>query len=225
MNDTLAYLHKDKKDDDDSILDLGMDSSEHYKTYTTSETFDTHHIYLSDSIANAHGYASLAHKLRSMKDRSLVKMYLACYGGDVAGGLQLINAIKDSPAQVIMVVDTPCYSMASLLALSGDALIMNPDTFLMFHNYGAIVGGKGGALLEQLHNEDRWLTRSNDRICSPFLTKKELASLVKDQDLYIHWDDPSLALRLHRHFPRVYPKPLKVGKAHKNFEIEIEVDK
>lgn len=63
--------------------------------------------------------------------------HLAGVGGNVETAFELINNIKASKAEVIMIVEAPVYSAHAYLALSGDRLIMRPLSSLMLHTSSA----------------------------------------------------------------------------------------
>ncbi len=171
-----------------------------FKIFTEDRSGRIHHIYLSESVESNHGYAKLCHFLRASKEDDQIIMYLSSYGGSCSAGYQLINAVRSSPGLVHMMVDAPCYSMGALLAVSGDTLLMNPNTLLMFHNYSGGNGGKGREMLDLATHQDAWLQSAVKNTAFPFLSKKELADIAADRDVYVHWDDATLKDRIRRHF-------------------------
>lgn len=183
-----------------NLLDLDESASDTFKVYSTPKTITKHEFYLSESIENNFQYTEILHKIRQCEKEDKVIFYLACVGGSCSTGFQLINAAKDCKAHVTMVVDAPCYSMAAIMACAGNALIMKPGTFLMFHNYSSFERGKGAELIMSITEHDKWLRYNFSRICFPFLTKKELNYLGRDQDLYVHQTDEGLKDRIARHF-------------------------
>lgn len=167
---------------------------------TTVPVVNLHTIYMPIQVSHEEDIDRICQSLRSYAETDHVVMYLANYGGSCHAGQRLINAMADCRAPITVIVDAPCYSMGALLALAGSSLIMHQSTFLMFHNYSSRTGGKGGELLEGIKNTDGWLKDQQYSTCYPFLTKAEISKITKDQDIYIAHDDPSLQLRLERHF-------------------------
>ncbi len=186
-----------KRSDEELQDELGASL---FKIYTEASKSRIHHIYLSESVESNHGYARLCHFLRTTSPEDNVIMYLSNHGGSCASGYQLINAVRQSPGQVHMMVDAPCYSMGALLAVAGDSLHMNPNTLLMFHNYSGGSGGKGREMLDLALQHDVWLQSAVKNTAYPFLSKKELSDIAADKDVYVHWDDPTLNDRVKRHF-------------------------
>lgn len=63
------------------------------------------------------------------------------YGGDVFDGLAIYRQLVDHPAQIIAHVDGVAASIASIIAMSGDEIVMAEAGFLMIHNaWGMAVG-------------------------------------------------------------------------------------
>ena len=181
-----------------------------YSIYTDERTEKVHHIYLNDHITGSTTkYTKICNFFRTVSEEDKILMYLSSYGGSCHAGMQIINAMQDSLAAITVILDAPCYSMASLIALASDDLFFNPGTFLLFHNYTTIDVGKRKEFLDSIHAHDDWLQQQMRMCASPFLTKKELAYIENDQDFYINWlgetnvtfhKDLTLAKRLARHF-------------------------
>ncbi len=193
---------KSKDKDRPSFLD-DDDSGEVFKLYTKANN-STHDVFLSDHISSeVPEYFELLHFLSGVNEEDIINVHLMNYGGDCQVGLNLCHAFKNCPAPVVMNIDSPCYSIGALLALSGRSLIMKPGTFLMFHNYSGSAAGKGAELVQQILASKEWLHESFNYFCRPFLTAEEVAKIKKDEDVYIKANDPLMAKRLTRHFKGV----------------------
>ena len=175
-------------------------SSECMKIYSSVE-INKHHIYLSNSIENESlEYFELLKLLNEAHPTDQLYLHLANFGGACHTGMMLAHAIRNCAATAIVIVEAPCYSMGAIIALSGLALVMRPGTFLMFHNYSTVESGKGGEVKAAVTEYSRHFVASIKYFCTPFLTTKEIKTLQKDEDIYIHADDPTLPNRLTRHF-------------------------
>lgn len=191
------YTQTQATDEEDS--DSSKDGV--FSIFEANETVKVLHVYFSNAIESDRvRYHKLLHQLRTAKDYEYVILYLACYGGDVYSGTQIINALQDCPVPVHIVVDTPCFSMASVIALQGNSLVMKDETYLMFHNYSGGNYGKGHELFTAAAHYDEFSRKGTERQLSPFLTKAEINRLPKDLDVYINFDDADLPARLKRHF-------------------------
>jgi len=63
-----------------------------------------------------------------------INVHINSYGGDVAEGLAIYNALKQHPAKITTICDGFACSAASVVFMAGDERIMNPASLLMIHN-------------------------------------------------------------------------------------------
>lgn len=65
---------------------------------------------------------------------SKINVRLNSPGGSVFDGIAIANAIRSHPATVTVYVDSLAASIASVIAMSGDRLVMMPQSQIMVHN-------------------------------------------------------------------------------------------
>lgn len=155
---------------------------------------------LFDDLDSFGDYTDFISDLSSMTAEDRVTIKINSGGGRIDIGHMIIQAIENTKAFVHAEVVHASYSMASLIALSCDSLVMYPNTLLMFHNYTSGCRGKGAELVQSVVYADEYLQGILHDSCSPFLSKKELDKIIDDHDVYIKWDDPTLKTRIRRHF-------------------------
>ena len=63
-----------------------------------------------------------------------INIYINSYGGDVAEGLAIYSQLKRRPAQKTVYIDGFACSIASVIAMVGDKVIMGSNTLMMIHN-------------------------------------------------------------------------------------------
>lgn len=160
-----------------------------YNLYGGISDFNTYNEFISD--------------LAGMSSSDAVALYINSPGGRLDVGVSLIHAIVNCAAPVTAIVEAPSYSMASILACACSKLHLCENTFLMFHNYSTLYGGKGGELMSSIHHNDSHFNQLMEDVCYPFLTKKELKKIQKDEDIYIYSSDETLEKRKTRHFQYV----------------------
>ncbi len=193
-----------KKSNDD--LDLDTSSSEQFKIFTVPKPGSEHHIYLGDTIEENYKYMDLCHKLRTFTDEDHVKLYLANFGGNMYAGNLIISAMSDCKAYITTIVTAPIFSMASIIALAGDNMLVKSPAFLMFHNYTSLELGKGGALKAAVEHGDKFARQLSENVIGKFLFPEEHKAIRSDKDVYIHWDDSKLLERYARKWPESYKK-------------------
>jgi len=80
-------------------------------------------------------------KLAGMGDVFDLTVRINSYGGSVADGIAIYNALKRHPASVTVSVEGVAVSIASLIAMAGDSVEMPSNTLMMIHApWGVAVG-------------------------------------------------------------------------------------
>ena len=79
--------------------------------------------------------------------------------------------------------------MAALIFLCGDELIVHDNCQLMFHIYSGIFSGKGNEQQAEVMAVGKWFEKVMSRLCTPFLSEAEIASILKGADLWMDSDD------------------------------------
>lgn len=75
-----------------------------------------------------------------------IEVYINSYGGEVAEGLAIYNALKRHKAKVKTYVDGFACSIASVIAMAGDERYMYPTSLLMIHNVWTYASGNSADL-------------------------------------------------------------------------------
>lgn len=70
-----------------------------------------------------------------------IKLRLNSPGGSVFEGIAIANAIRQHPANVTVYVDSLAASIASVIAMAGDRLVMMPQSQIMIHNASGVCYG------------------------------------------------------------------------------------
>lgn len=121
-------------------------------------------------------------------------------GGDVWTSIQLINSIREAAAHTICFVSGIAASAAAIIALSGNALVLKTNSYLMFHNYSGTNDGKGNSLTQAIEADNYQYKNLLITTCTPFLLEEEVAAIINDKDIYIHYNTSSLKKRIKRHY-------------------------
>ena len=118
----------------------------YYSLYQNTET-KTADIYIYGDITSWPWFEgevssyTLAKELESLEDAENINIYINSYGGEVAEGLAIYNALKRHKAKVTTVVDGFACSIASVIFAAGDERIMSNTSLLMIHNAWNIAWG------------------------------------------------------------------------------------
>lgn len=145
--------------------------------------------YLCGEILEPQYYTELFYTLRTSSETDLIYLHLNSSGGDFNTGLQIINNIIASEARVVTILEARAYSMAALIFLSGDKLIVHDNCQLMFHIYSGYFSGKGNEQQAEVIAVGNWFEKVMGRICLPFLSEAEIGRILKGSDLWMDSDE------------------------------------
>jgi len=106
-------------------------------------------------------------QLENAKDITQINIYINSYGGEVKEGLAIYNQLKRHSAQKTVYIDGFACSIASVIAMAGDKVVMGNNTLIMIHH--ASMGAFGNA--EQLRKAANDVEVIDKASCSSYLTK------------------------------------------------------
>lgn len=139
---------------------------------------------------NLTDYVKLYNFFNSLSESDTVTLSLHNFGGSVASGLIVMNALKTTKAHTIAEVNGISASMGALIACGAEKVDMKPYSFLMFHNGEIAVGGKTSDnmyLLKAVERLDRYMLGSC--VQHGILTKSEINDIIAGIDIYKFKDD------------------------------------
>ena len=123
-------------------------------------------------------------ELAKYPDIKQINIYIASYGGSVNEGTAIYNQLKRHPAQKTVYVDSWACSIASVIAMAGDKVIMPPNTMMMIHNIWMPVNGNAKELRKAADdldimmeaNRQVYLSKANGKI-----TDEKLIELLDNE--------------------------------------------
>lgn len=145
--------------------------------------------YFCGEIQEPQYYAELFYTLRTANETDLIYLHLNSPGGDFDTGMQIINNMVASEAQVITVLEARAYSMAAMIFLAGDDLVVHDNCQLMFHTYSGNFAGKGNEQQAQVVALAKWFQKVMTRVCTPFLSAVEIDRIQHGSDLWMDSDE------------------------------------
>lgn len=83
-----------------------------------------------------------------------INVYINSYGGEVAEGLAIYNALKRHNAKVVTHCDGFACSAASVVFMAGDSRLMGEASLLMIHNAWATTSGNAAELRKAANDLD-----------------------------------------------------------------------
>lgn len=79
--------------------------------------------------------------LKALGDISHINLHIHSPGGDVFDGIAIYNLLNKHPAKVTVHIDGLAASMASVIAMAGDRIVMPENALMMIHKPWGISGG------------------------------------------------------------------------------------
>lgn len=186
------------KDEDD--LDLDVDG-EGFKIH--SDPRGNWCIYIGDSIeSDTHAYSDLYYALdMQIGPNDNVSMFLSCWGGNVPTMQRICASMRRCPGFITVYVDSHAQSAGALIAISGNALVLAKDAFLMFHTGATGVYADVSDIQLTVEQELKWYRQNDELVCKPFLTQGEIDSMYSEgKEIKVWGSDTSLKARIKRHF-------------------------
>lgn len=143
------------------------------------------HFYLCSEIGEPTQYLDMIHTISNAEASDVIYIHLNTPGGHLDTGVQMINAMRNSSAKVVTILDGVAQSLGTLIFLSGDELVVNDYCMMMFHNFNAGVAGKGNELTAQIEATVKWFAQIGKHIYLPFLSEDEFDRIVRGEDLWM----------------------------------------
>ncbi|SDD27243.1 ATP-dependent Clp protease, protease subunit [Paenibacillus sp. UNCCL117] len=128
----------------------------------------------SDTSAN-----SFKRDLDALGDIQTLNLYINSPGGSVFEGVAIYNILKRHKARVNVHVDGLAASIASVIAMAGDAIYMPRNAMMMIHNPWTVTWGNASELRKTADDLDRiagsmkhsYLDRAGDKLNDAKLTE------------------------------------------------------
>lgn len=131
--------------------------------------------------------SNLSAQLAGLQNVSQINVYINSYGGEVAEGLAIYNALKRHPAKVVTYCDGFACSIASVIFMAGDERIMCNPSFLMIHDAWTFASGNADELRKQADDLEKITTASIEAYMAHCnLTEEELRAKMKAESWLTH---------------------------------------
>lgn len=114
----------------------------------------------------------MAYILDNMRDVKEIDIRIHSPGGSVAAGTAIYNALKNHKAKKNVYIEGECCSIATVIAMAGDEIVMSPVATFMIHD-PLVSFIQGGA--EDLRNKADTLDTIKKGIISAYKTKSKLS--------------------------------------------------
>ena len=103
----------------------------------------------------AHSAQSFKNELDGLGDIDVLNVYINSPGGDVFEGITIMNMLKRKKCVKNVYIDGLAASIASVIAMAGDKIIMPSNSMMMIHNAWTCSYGNANDLREMADNLDK----------------------------------------------------------------------
>lgn len=155
----------------------------------------------SESDVSAH---RLSEQLAALDGVTNIDVRINSYGGEVAEGLAIYNALRNHEAHIRTICDGMACSIASVIFMAGDERIMNDASLLMIHNAWTFADGNADELRKQADDLDTINDASKRAYLSRVVIDEAELSRLMDEETFLSPDDAlemGFATTVHEHTP------------------------
>jgi ATP-dependent protease ClpP protease subunit len=208
---TYKNLSKSNSDDDEDLNAKVIPNSLSY--FEQVQCRHRIQVYLDEAIREPAYYRSVIQRINNLSEEDILELYINTPGGRVDSAISIINAIGNTSAEVVGIIDNEASSAGSLIALSCPNLVVAPYSTIMIHNWFGGGSGKGGDLVTQVNYSNDMLRKLMTEVYQGFLTELELKELFIGRDYYFHSDEIEERLILRNKFFEKLNKKTKNASA------------
>ena len=135
---------------------------------------------------------NLAREIKGL-DVDVINVGINSYGGEVAEGLAIYNALRNHPAKVVTHVNGFACSVASVIFAAGDERVMDDASLLMIHNAWTCASGSAADMRKAADDLDT-ITEASIRAYMNVLnvSEDELRQMMDDET----WIEPEKAVEM-----------------------------
>lgn len=129
-----SFLNKENKKEAEILL-YGVIGDDGYWDEVTSKEF--------------------AEQLKEVEDAETISVRINSPGGDVFAGQAIYSMLKRCKAQIVVYIDGLAASIASLVAMAGDKIIMPKNSMMMIHKPWTISAGNANDMRQRADTLDK----------------------------------------------------------------------
>lgn len=160
--------------------DHDIEFEDKYLSYSEqSKVLTAINVYLDEDIKSPRYYRAVVDKVTSLNEGDQVYYYVASIGGRMDGLISLIEANRQTSADVICIIIGECHSAASMFALSCPNISVSPSATMMVHYVSFGTGGKASDIKANVNHTLDFTANYFREIYQGFLTEEEINSCIE----------------------------------------------
>lgn len=166
--------------------DYEFDSNGGFLTFTKRNLKITNLSFAIDEpIREPKYYRQVVEEFMNLGEMDTAQIRINSVGGRLDGLISLMEAIRQTPADVLAVIVGDCHSAASMLALNCPKVMVTPYATMMVHNasYGAV--GKDADVVAQVTHNTQFSRTLMTNTYKYFLSDKELEEVINGKEIWL----------------------------------------
>jgi len=202
---------EEESGEDQTGLPLIAMNKKPYKEYAQTFTAQHVHYYISESIGAPGDYTDMIYRITCAGPSDTIFIHLNTPGGQLDTGVQIVNAMQNSQAKIVTILEGSAYSLGTLIFLAGDEMVVNDNCMMMFHNFNGGLIGKGNELVSELEATIKWFASLARDIYVPFISEEEFTRIAKGEDFWMQ--SPEIRTRLQNMIAEIEKQEKAIEKA------------
>ena len=182
------YKYANFKNSDSDDEDLQMDKHLGYSERTQSSTQVK--IYIDEPIRDPKYYRGVFDKVTSLSEGDQVVYIVSSPGGNMDGMISLIEANRQTDADILCIISGICHSAASMFALTCPNISVSPSSTMMVHFVSFGTGGIASHVKANVDHTLDFCTNYFKEIYEGFLTEEEMDLCINSgKEIWLQSDE------------------------------------
>ena len=170
----------------DRDLDNTTNNEDYLPVYKRSMNIVNLSISLDEGIREPKYYRTVVEEIQNLTKHDTCTFRINNSGGRLDGLVSLLNAIENTEADVLAVIEGDCHSAASMFALSCPNIVVSPYASMMVHHVSYGSQGKDADVVGQVLHNTSFCKQLFINIYKYFLTDKEIEEVLKGREIWLH---------------------------------------
>lgn len=166
-----------------------------YQQFHVARQQNITNFYFTEDFQDPKFYTDMVHRIRTAQPQDIIYLHFNTPGGRLDTGIQIINAIADSAARIVGVLDSKAYSLGTLILLACDEFVIHENCLFMIHNFSGGTYGKGNEQQAELNATLRWFGKIATKYYYPFLSREEIQKVLQGQDFWMDSEEVTKRLK------------------------------
>ena len=177
-------------------IDDDTNEGEYLLAYKRSLEIKNLSISLDENIREPKYYRAVIEEINNLGEHDTCTFRLNNTGGRLDGLISLLNAVDNTKADVLAVIEGDCHSAASIFALNCPNVFVSPYASMMVHHVSYGAAGKDSDVVGQVLHNTAYCKQLFINTYKYFLTDKEIEDVINGKEIWMH--APEIESRLKR---------------------------